>query len=112
MFILSIVPVVEGVIASAAPVRLVVVELATVLRASGRFPVTVEVVKAIVKFAPVAPPVRVPTLVRLELTTPLASVVPVSEPASDDGEVQDVAVVPSVVRTCPFVPIDVGSLRE
>ena len=47
-----------------------------------RFPATVEDASEIGKPAPVAPPVRVPTLVNDEATTFAASVVPVRLPAA------------------------------
>ncbi len=85
-----VVPVVVSVVACAPevvrlPPRVIVLPvLATPVPplAPGNTPVTVEVVSATVKPAPVAPPVKVPVLVKLEAVTPEARVDPESVPAA------------------------------
>ena len=55
--------------------------------------------------------VKVPTLVKLELTTLEASVVPVNVPAAAAGAAEDVQVKvpdPNEVNTCPEVPCVFG----
>ena len=81
-------------------------DVAAGMLAAGIVPVNVDEPNATVKPAPVAPPVNVPTDVRLEAVTPAASVAPVSVPA---GAAFSVAKVPKD-DPLVFVQVMFGSL--